>query len=57
MSSLSQMRQPAGKITLTSASLASASQARVPRLGILEFALREPPSATTATFYSFLLSN
>jgi hypothetical protein len=58
MRSFLQMRQPAGKITLISASLASTSQPRTPRrrssaFSLLEFTLNDLPSATQAALYYF----
>jgi hypothetical protein len=57
VSSLSQMRHPAGKNTLTIASLASASQPRTPRRRSACTPLDEFSPATPPAIYSFFLLN
>jgi hypothetical protein len=57
VSSASQMRHPAGKITLTIASLASASHPRTPPRRAAALPLDELPSATPAAIYSFFCFN
>jgi hypothetical protein len=51
-SNLSQMRQPAGKNTLTTASLTSDSQARTPPRRVAATPPVELPSVTPAAIYS-----